>query len=563
MSCQAHPSPAEFVSRFPEVFMRALFCFALLLPCPALADTIAAQSRITAVTVYPQSALVTREVSFDAPAGSNDLVITDLPMGTSAEMIRLTADEGTALGAYALRTDRLPPQLMPETPEQLAAKAEIERLEGAEREAQATIDAINARVEAADAQAGFLRGVVAEGGTLTVDALRDISGMIGQEVLAARQAALLAKADFPAAEKVLADAQEALAKAREAEAALATGAENYASLTVAIESSAAGKGSVTVSHFVDEAYWQPVYDMMLTRQPSPELIIKRGVLVSQYSGEDWSGVALTLSTAMPSSQSAPSALWTDLRRIEPEVTEEMKRAARDALEQDGMGGMAEPVMEPAVVAAATMSAMIEGDVVVYTYPTPANVATGVENLRLALDEIKVSPDIVAQAVPRYDMTAFMMATLTNDTGEVLLPGTAYLHREGTLVGATDIAQTAPGMEVELPFGAIEGLRLKRDMPVTAEGDRGVFTTSTQREEKAVLEVENLTDEVWPVRLLDQVPYSEQEDLEITYTADPAPTEVNVDGQRGILGWEFDVAPGETKAVNLTTVMQWPEGMVLR
>ena len=119
------------------------------------------------------------------------------------------------------------------------------------------------------------------------------------------------------------------------------------------------------------------------------------------------------------------------------------------------------------------------------------------------------------------------------------------------------------MEVKLPFGAIEGLRLKRDMPVTAEGDRGVFTTSTQREEKAVLEVENLTDEVWPVRLLDQVPYSEQEDLEITYAAEPAPTEVNVDGQRGILAWEFDIAPGETKAVDLTTVMQWPEGMALR
>lgn len=106
--------------------------------------------------------------------------------------------------------------------------------------------------------------------------------------------------------------------------------------------------------------------------------------------------------------------------------------------------------------------------------------------------------------------------------------------------------------------AIEGLRLKRDMPLRAEGDRGILSSSTQVEEKAVLQIENLTDEAWPVRLLDVVPYSEQE-VEISYTADPAPSVVDVDGQRGVLAWEFELPAGEKKAVQLDSVMRWPEG----
>ena len=59
-----------------------------------------------------------------------------------------------------------------------------------------------------------------------------------------------------------------------------------------------------------------------------------------------------------------------------------------------------------------------------------------------------------------------------------------------------------------------------------------------------------------------MPFSEQENLQITYTANPAATETDVDGQRGVLAWEFDLGPGETHEINLTHTIRWPEGMVL-
>ena len=79
----------------------------------------------------------------------------------------------------------------------------------------------------------------------------------------------------------------------------------------------------------------------------------------------------------------------------------------------------------------------------------------------------------------------------------------------------------------------------------------------------MLKIENLTNESWPVKLMDQVPYSEQEDLEISFTADPKPSETDVKGQRGVLAWSFDLAAGEKKEVMLNSLITWPSGKVLQ
>lgn len=535
--------------------MRYIAVLALILPVPAFADTVLATSHITAVTIYPQGAQVTREVTFTAAPGAHDLLITDLPAEIEPGLIALQSTDAT-LGAFALRTDRLPPRAPLTSPQIEAAKAALETAEGAQRDAMRDVDAINAEVEAQQAKIAFLNGLKIDGAGATAEGLTAIADMVETKVLTARQAALQAQSGLAAANEFVTKAKEAVDQAQSALDALSKGDEDYAALSVAVTTQGTG-GHLTVKHYVPDASWTPVYDMALDRKAA-RLTVDRGVLVSQSSGEDWAGVTLTLSTARPSEQSTPSSLYPDLKQIgEPELQRGLMALGDSA---------AAPLAKAAPVGAsdgmaATMA--YQGDTVVYNYPTVVDVANGVESLRLALDQLSFTPRIVAQAVPRLDASAFLLATLTNDSKEVLLPGTAYLTRDGALVGSADLKVLAPGAKVDLGFGAIEGLKLTRDMPERAQGDRGIFTTSTQLEEKAVLKVENLTDEAWPVHLLDQVPYSEQEDLKITYTADPAPTASDVDGQLGILAWDFDLAPKEKKEISLDTVLNWPQGKVLQ
>ena len=532
--------------------MRVLVCFALLFPGAALADTIVASSQVTAVTIYPQGALITREVTFTAPAGRHEVLVSDMPGSAEPQLLRVTSGD-TELGPFTLREERLPPRVDPKSPQMLAAEEEVKVARVALHGVQARVAGIQAEVEAQQAQIAFLTGVKMDGTGSTAEGLSAVSQMIGTEVLTARLAALAAQAGLPAAEEDVKQAQKALDRAQAALQSVSQADDEYVALAVTVTSTG-GEGHLLVTHSVYDAGWVPIYDMALDRKGGV-VTVDRGVLVTQYSGEDWTGVDLTLSTARPSEQSEPTGLQPYLRRIgEPEP--EMSKMS-DA------GAMAEPA--PVVAAEAVMTAAMsyQGDTVIYDYPTPVDLASGVENLRLALDELRFDAKVVAQAVPRYDATAFVVASVVNSGAEILLPGEAYLYRDGALVGMVQMDSIAPGGKFDLGFGAIDGITLTRDEPLRAEGDRGVFVGSTQIEEQAVLEVENLTGEAWPVRVLDQVPYSEQEELEITWTADPAPSETDVDGKRGVLAWDFELAPGASKAIRLDSLISWPEGMILQ
>jgi uncharacterized protein (TIGR02231 family) len=543
--------------------MRCLLALLLVTTAlPAFADTITAESTITAVTVFPDGAKITREVTFTAPsAGAHELLVTDLPAYTEPGLMQLMGDGGLAVGAFSLRDDRLPPREDPLTADQEAAKTALETAEAAERDALAAVEAIQARVAAANAQAAFLTsfsGALPE--NATPDSLRAMAAMVGAETLAASQAAAAARADLWPAQKALDEAQKARAQAQAALDALPARDSDYTALSVAVEAAAAGEAKLTVTHYIDGAGWRPFYDLNLTREGGDHLTISRSVLVTQYTGEDWMGVDLTLSTSRPAEQAEPGTLWPDLRRIVPEVSPE--DLARDsAMAAGAPPPLAEAVMEPSVVLGALVG--LEGDTVVYTYPRAVDIASGVEDLRLSLDVIEAEPVVSAVAVPSRDKTAFVVAEFVNAGTEPLLPGDALLFREGVLVGGTSLELIAPGAETEIAFGALETVRISRDMPLRDSGQSGFLTTSNETTEEVVLKIENLGQESWPVRVLDQVPYSEQQDLEIGFEASPAPTETDVDSQRGILAWEFDLGAGEKKEIRLSYAMSWPEGMILQ
>ena len=540
----------------PSLFSLALVALpAGLMPVLAFADTFTAASHVTGVTLYPSGAEVTRVLRLDLPAGQHELRIADLPQGLDPGLIRLSAAPGTELGAFSLQQDGLAPGETVALPELDAA---VTQARAARDAAQFAVDAVGARIAGFDAREGFLRGLETEATAQTADSIAALADAVGNGVLAAREAMLKEQATLPPLTQALAEAQARLETAEATQQAARDRQAEKALLSVAVEQAAAGPVELTLRHFVADATWRPVYDFALTRQPQPVVTLSRGVLVSQSSGEDWRDVALVLSTARPSDQAAPSDLWPELRRIEkPQPPMAMAPAVGGAMVADAV--MAE--MEPVPMAKVAMVEM-QGDIVTYRAPGPVSVATGVQDLRIALSEVTLPAKVEARAVPRYDRTAFLIATATNGS-EALLPGQAYYLRDGALVGGGDLAMTAAGDKLDLPFGPIDGLRLTREMPRNTEGDAGVFSSDTARSETAILRIENLTTEDWPLHVVDQVPYSEQDDLKISYSATPAPDETDPEGKRGLLGWHFDLAAGASQEITLETALRWPAGMELR
>ncbi|MFN3209828.1 MAG: DUF4139 domain-containing protein [Roseovarius sp.] len=546
--------------------MRSLSLIILAaLPFPALAEDFALTSDVGAVTLYPHGATITRQVPYSIPAGQHQLILTDLPRETPLASVRV-AVEGAAMGSVTARRDFVPPRSDAENAALEAAQDEVERLEDALRDARAAVKTIRLEAEAARARVAFLEKLGEGEGVTALDiaALRDLSAMIGEETLAALRTAQDAERRADAVSRSLEDLEEELERAKQAEAALVPEDEDRAMLAVAVSAEAAAEGVLTVTYNTDAAGWEPVYDLRLDRA-SGALTLERGAYVAQSTGENWEAAELTLSTVRPSEQTAPSEVWPWLRRIyEEQMPQPPMPLSRSTAQADMAAGSAKEEAMAIMPEPVTAAADFDGLSVTYSYPGRVSVATGADRVRLALGTLETQAETVARAVPLNDASAFLVAEFTNDMGELILPTSeASFYLDGRFVGQRYIDLIASGEEAELSFGPIDGLRLTRTVEDRAEGDRGVISKSSRMTETVRIEVENLTGEAWPLRVLDRVPYSEQEDLKITWTASPEPAETGVDDKRGVLAWEFDLPAGETETIRLEHTIEWPDGMILQ
>ncbi|MBE0453729.1 MAG: DUF4139 domain-containing protein [Roseovarius sp.] len=537
--------------------MRALTLCLACLPLAALADDIPLSSRVSAVTLYPQGASVIREAPFSVPAGAHELILADLPKGTPLATVRVTLD-GARMGGVSTRNDYVPPRPETDDAARNAARAEVERLQDALRTARAGIADIRLEAEAAHARIAFLEGIGRGEGmaTLGPDALRDLAAMIGSETLSARRESAEATRRAEAAERGLQDLTQELDRAEQALKALVPETEARAMLAVSVATETATEGTLRVTYTIPDAGWQPLYDLHLARDTGA-LRIERGAFVHQNTGENWADVALTLSTRRPSEQGAPGQIWPWIPRlVDPDEIDPMPRMKAEVVAMS-----AAPMAE----AAADMARPeFDGLSVRYSYPAPVNVATDADRVRLMLPSIEALARIEARAVPLLDETAFLAARVTIPAEEVLLPTPeARFYLDGRYTGQRWLPLVTGGDAVALSFGPIDGLRLSRVIRARTEGDRGLITRATEAREEVEIAVENLTGETWPLHLIDRVPVSEQSDLRITWEAAPRPDESDVENRRGVLGWNFDLPPGERHTITLTTRMNWPEGKVLR
>lgn len=537
---------------------------ALLSASAAWADTIPVSSKVTEVTMYPETAAITRTATFAIPAGKHRLVLQGVPDTALLEFLRIDLT-GVHQISTVFRSEYAPPH---ETSDPRVAEAEARIDEIQLRIQSVKDDAMRAglKAAAADVSIGFLRQLGENEGLTGAgpDVLRDIARMISQEAETASQAALDAEINAREIERLLRDLEEELDKANQALAAIDLESEDRVYIEVDVEAPEATDGTIVLNYLdAGGSFWTPVYNLKLETGGTPQLAIERGAFVRQRTGENWADVTLHLSTVAPIGQVAPSTLYTQHRRIEKTVPVPPP-SSRDS---PGVASYSAPVAEPVVVmeeASSMWSAETDGSGVTYSFDRLVSVSSGADTLRLELDVLTEPGEITARAVPMQDTSAFRIVQFTNTSGEKLLPAeTAARYIDGKLVGVESFEGLVAGQEGEIGFGPIDGLRISRDVLDQSEGGRGLISRSNEQVQKVEIEVENLTGQTWPLQVRDRVPYTEQEDLEITWTATPRPTEEDLDKRRGILAWDLDIAPDETRKISLETTLSWPEGMDLR
>ncbi|HEY0912299.1 MAG TPA: mucoidy inhibitor MuiA family protein [Bradyrhizobium sp.] len=532
----------------------SLVVLAWLAANPAWAANVEATSSVDAVTVYPDGASVTRVIAVDIPSGDNTVVLNDFPLGLDTSSLRIEgeADSKLTIGAIDARPPRAaPPANLPELDKR------IEALKDQRDDLQGAIDAATARRKFAERFAeASPAGIGDKGEARPIAEWRAAFAAVSEEVASADTA-------VRDAERKQRDLDREIARL---ESDRAIKPPSKLEVRVDLAAAAATKAKLRVTYAVRNARWAPIYDARLDtgakdRKPALELV--RRAEISQSTGEDWSDVALSVSTVRTARGGNAPELGSLLVQY-PQIAQAQPPAPASPM-MDSAKPAARSVaklFEPSPQQAEERQAAAEvsGFQVLFKIPGRVSLSASEGTKALRISSAAIAPDLVVRSVPVIDPTAFLEASFKQIEDAPLLPGRVSIYRDGAFVGRGQMKAASKDETVRLGFGADDKIKIERAVVNRNEGSAGLIVTTSKTDERSFkTTVRNGHDFPIHVAIEDRLPVSENEDIQVEMlSSTTTPTATNLRDKRGVLEWAFDAKPGEVKDINLAWRVRWPK-----
>ena len=187
---------------------------------------------------------------------------------------------------------------------------------------------------------------------------------------------------------------------------------------------------------------------------------------------------------------------------------------------------------------------------VYACPTKVSIPSSGERMSVPLSVEVYPAQTFYEATPSLKKTAYLKAEVENKGARPILGGPVNIFMGGDFAGQGRLNTTGPGGKLSLPLGADEDIRLKRTV-VPKTNQEGVFSKDDVTEYVTTIEVGNYKRRAVKVSIIDQVPTSGKEEIEIeTGKLSPKP-DARADGKTdpdGIQRWTVELPAGGTKTI---------------
>ncbi|MFE6889037.1 mucoidy inhibitor MuiA family protein [Streptomyces sp. NPDC057694] len=334
----------------------------------------------------------------------------------------------------------------------------------------------------------------------------------------------------------LASAQTALDSTEEEPPELAAHVE------LTVRSPAAGPAELRLGHLTPCALWRPAYRATLD---DGELTLRTDAMVWQRTGEDWTGVRLTLSTARSSLAAGPPRLVEDRLTLRDRSAAERRSVEIELREEDITDvGPAQVPGLPGVDDG--------GEVRVLRAPTPASVPGDGRAHRVPLTTAVSPAQSEYVCAPELSALVTEVVRFTGPAGHALLAGPVELVRGSGFIGRATLDFTAPGATQELTFGSADTCRVTREAEesrsTTGLTQRTVVTRTVRVHLSRFSAPDETDDQVIAVR--ERIPVSEVSDVEVRLrkeSCSPAPDSLDAEG---IARWDIALPPGGRRTVTL-------------
>ena len=575
---------------------------------PAAGDIPTTTGDISKVTVYRGQALVTRTIGTDLPAGTSELIVAGLPARIIPESLFAQTSGNTKVLSVRYRERAVKEDTREEVK---ALEAEIEELtrqlahvDGDLKHLHQQWDNMFCRLRefTVNAASSDLNR-----GLLTFKPIKELVTFIEEKGLGYHKQATEWRDQIDGLKKEL----ELLKRKR---AQLDEGRSRTEREAVLFISKAdKNSSSIELNYLVNGANWLPQYNVRGNPVGSA-VVIEYNAIVNQVSGEDWTGVSLSLSTAEPAMVAAAPMLEpmgiilarqggqrTDMpaqmdQRTESQAgrrsgltdrSEDFKRLARSRRAQSKKGAAAQVELQQLAVDNQTWEfnlsrrelekvkeeiseiTRIESVSVTYDLPSRLTLPSRTDQQLVTIASVGTKGEFTLVATPLLTDYVYLQAEIVNDSEIVFLPGPASMFRNGEFVGKSDLPIVTIGEKLTAGFGIDSQVQMVRELEDKKTKIQGGNRIDTYKYRIALSNYKNVPA---PLRLLDRLPYTEGKSVKIELLS--AKPELSKDSEylrtsrkKGILRWELNLAANSVEqdvtVVNYGFTMEYDKNMQIR
>lgn len=330
-------------------------------------------------------------------------------------------------------------------------------------------------------------------------------------------------------------------------------------IEIMVSAEEAATGKIEATYLANNAGWVPLYDFRSTASTS-SIDLTYKAQVYQNTGIDWEGVRLNLSTNNPyANKTKPELTPWYLDYYTYRNDQYYNDNSRSTNSGSGFGNNA-----PQLSSKSETEASMDADV--YNAQTSLNYTTMIEQLisveyaidlpytiksdnqmnMVLINTKSLNTDYMYYAVPKMDLSVYLVARITDLSSLNLIPGKANLFHDGAYLGETYLNPSTMEDTMNLSLGKDPGIVVTRTL-MKDESKEKVVGDKIEKSVSYRITIKNQKSKNIRMTMQDQLPLSRNSEIEVEVLdlSKGVSDEIT-----GIINWAIRMKPAETQTFNL-------------
>ncbi|QYN43846.1 mucoidy inhibitor MuiA family protein [Gilliamella sp. ESL0441] len=306
---------------------------------------------------------------------------------------------------------------------------------------------------------------------------------------------------------------------------------------------------ITLSYITTKAGWEPAYDVRVADINSP-LQLTYKAEIHQNTGLDWQDVDFSLSTSNPSKNITPPDfnpwyidVYNEKSGLFFSSSEKQEYYERDAKSK---------LVNPSQIGNVnTLGINTQFDI-----KLPYTIKNDSKNNIITLQTKDVKANYQYVSMPKFNNSVYLLAQINDWDKLNLLSGKANIFFSGNFMGETMISTKNTKGSLDFSLGRDKNILVSRNRNIKETSTPTLFGDDVSEKYAYTIEVKNT--KALPINIIvkDQLPVILNKAVTLNDTKYDG---AKYDKQTGLLTWQFTLNPSESKNLNLSFKITYPDG----